>query len=223
MFKKVALLAVMICAISSLCYAGLILDLRTTDSTIIDHVGQTVNFSVYGVLPSGSATTTITGVAMNFQSVEDASGGLQGNISNVLRNVAFSAVGSNGTERQYDPNPDMEWGGPVPATSVTGSFYPASISAVKVNADGSLLLGSFTWTATQIGPGTSAISAFPYMNATTQNGIFKYAVDGVTLSNAAANNITSGGPVPLVGVPEPSTIILLGMGALALVFIRRRK
>ena len=84
MFKKVALLAVMICAISSLSYAGLILDVRTTDSTIIDHVGQTVNFSVYGILPSGSDTTTVTGVAMNFQSVEDASGGLQGNISNVF-------------------------------------------------------------------------------------------------------------------------------------------
>jgi hypothetical protein len=66
------------------------------------------------------------------------------------------------------------------------------------------------------------VSASPWTR-TAGSTVGHWYEDGVSVSQSATN-VTVGGGVALnvVPIPEPATLILLGMGALSLLFIRRK-
>lgn len=231
MWKKVSLLAIVICAVTSMSYAGLVISLTAEgqadpQNVVIDHVGQQVTIDVWGILSSGTTGNGITQAAMQFHSVEDPTGGMWGDISGATH-PAF-ILGSNGVQTNYDGNPDLEWGGPVGGSSNSNNFFCSGTSSVAADATGKVKMGSFVWTATKVTPGsisTSVLSAVPWISSSTQKGVYKYLQDGVTYSNITTDpgSFGTGATVTLTTVPEPATLVLLGMGALALVFVRRRK
>lgn len=232
MLKKVALISLALCLVASMSYAGMLFDLRIAGSpdpkaATIDHIGQVLSLEVWGMADTATGSTLLNNVStasMRFTSVEDATNGLMGNMSDGQRSSAFTN-GALGTVQQYDLNPDAEWGGPFPTLSNSAYLNDLVLSGSVATVDGQIFLGRVTWTSTIAQLGSSTLQVVPFINSSTGQQAFKYTVDGVLKTNSASNpiGVGSGAPVQLIGIPEPSTLVLLGMGALALVFIRRRK
>jgi hypothetical protein len=80
-------------------------------------------------------------------------------------------------------------------------------------------VGQFSYTVKSAAPGTATTLSFNPINDTdsywTVSGALHFA-------NEQGQAYTTTGPISLTAVPEPSTLVLLGLGALALVFVRRK-
>jgi hypothetical protein len=92
-----------------------------------------------------------------------------------------------------------------------------------VQVDQPYLLGTFLYDMTSISDrGPFAKINFLAPSAGLSNLAFK--IDGVTHTGSAAlSNLQVGAPVNLIAVPEPSTTVLLAIGAISLILYARRK
>ncbi len=243
MSKMLALSAASVMGLSAFSSANaavlVTIDVRqaTTNSKSIEITapGQAITLNVYAEITNNNgdhSDDSIAAISLRFNSIEDATAALQGNLSSATAASAFN-LGSNGAQTQYDANPDFEWGGTA-TNSAVNNFTPTS--AVQQAGSGAgtgpteVLLGTITWTQNGLPlvPGTfTDVNAVIYANL-AGNGSFQLKSDGTLVSNqnAAANEAVTG-PVHLfvagVAIPEPASIGVLGMGALALVARRRRK
>ncbi|MBN2580852.1 MAG: PEP-CTERM sorting domain-containing protein [Pirellulales bacterium] len=167
----------------------------------------------------------------------------KGDISATVRaGTPAWALGSDGVARDYDVHGDMEWGGAYPTTSVTGylanqdsvAHLPTTTMAVPelgTTLYPAVQLATFDWTPTlNAGPGGETVDlyAVPYVNSKSGDGVFRFTVDGeevTQLTGLDSDYIQTGAHVIISQeeVPEPAVFVLLGMGGLALLAIRRRK
>lgn len=74
--------------------------------------------------------------------------------------------------------------------------------------------------ATLILSGQGTLSATGFDNT---NGIFTLVTQGGLNTTFSASIVSLGGPVPPTGVPEPTSLLLIGVGLAGSVFARRRK
>jgi hypothetical protein len=241
---KILAMVALVALISNVAFAGLIVDLRAvsgTGSTVVTDakhvqvgaVGDTITLQVWAQL-SGSSTGTY-----QFQSA-------QGFVTETVP-ANFSSKGdlSWGTTK----GPNYVYTAPYDTSSLpsttTNSAGDKEIGTTAVNAfsarQGSMLaattdpfqLGFLTYTVNAISPTGTALTTINWVPKNTNTGALYY-VDGTKYSgNTTAGGVGTGTPFAFTGgtdpisvtavVPEPATLVLLGMGALALVFIRRRK
>jgi hypothetical protein len=232
MTKKVFMCSlVLIAAMAANSYATMImnLDLRIAGDgkqATIDHVGQVVNLELYATFDgTNPATTGVMTASERYTSIESDPTQLMGDISNVVR--SFGSLGANGLAiTTYDANPDAEWGGAYPTTSNTGYM---NVADTVYHTGLSVKLADLQWTSTVANGTTGAtvnLQAVAFINSTTLKVSWKFEVDGVSANNNLnATYLSSGAPVVLniVGIPEPSTLVLLCMGCVALLAFRRRK
>ena len=168
---------------------------------------------------TGSATFTLTGVTGTAYTFDYA-----------VTNTSSGGVGSRISSFSFDTDPDI-----ASATS-TGAFdytqlssnYPNGIGTVDVCFKGAFSgsCGGNAGGVTTGNTGTGSLTlgfSDPISSLTLDNFFVRYqsitGVDGVTSASGAGTTTTSSGGTP---VPEPSMILLFGIGAAAVAFGRRR-
>lgn len=241
MMKKIALFTLVLCAIATVSQAALMVNVRLAagQTNIIDTVGQIVNLEIYATLPAGTTAPGAVSISYGLKSTEDAEL-LAGNIANVVRGSIFNTGSAGASHAAYDAVGGTDWGGTIPGTSTTGFATAGTLStstgvwdAVKNEA----VLGTFQWVATAV-PSAYAeteVSAFNMIKAVAPDFLydtsFNYWANGVNVKSTltayqtGTDWINPGATVTLTTqiVPEPSTLVLLGMSCLALLAYRRRK
>jgi hypothetical protein len=245
MRKCTILLAVALVAmlVAGNAFATLIIDVKAVDATggaVIASGGKTVDvtnaavgsiitFDVWANFTTGTtATNTITQIQGGMASVRDAANyAVKGNISPITQSASPIDWGMAGSQD-----------GVAVANAMNDLILPVTPSASVWGAKNSLAqaidfaagtkLGTFTYTVTgaRAGEGLKTTVNFtPFTSTTVPAGTWKEA--GVSYSSLTTPKpyqvYAAGAPVELVAIPEPTTFVLLGMGALALVFVRRRK
>jgi hypothetical protein len=247
--KKFVFLALILALFASTSYAGLILNVRQDGTTgnepiIVDHVGQTVVFDIYATFGQtdgalNSPLIKVINVGVRANEVGGTAGvstpGLYGNISALLADKTSTTGSVGATHVGYDGvltsagTTHGDWGGTQPGNSATG-FWVWSNSAGVGLTNGEVYLGKMTWTCTEANQGTVDLYAFPATKTTGAGNGYSYSDDGVGFAGGnqytqltATGHLGIGQHCTINVVPEPSTFVLLGLGALALVFIRRRK
>lgn len=179
--------------------------LSGTNGDFLDEKLQTLAGGIQQthVLPSGSALQLTDAVTKGYLNPFDS--------------LASSAVNAT---------PDLL--GTAGATNQTNALaYRAATAQVNTSLATTYALGTFKFQAVpQVGT-NGVFSRINFVKAGSYVGGATFVIDGATkngLSTSGLPLIEVGAPVACqVVIPEPSTIILLGMGALALAFIRRRK
>jgi hypothetical protein len=128
------------------------------------------------------------------------------------------AIGAG--EGAVDLSPDGKLLGHAGATAIAGShiFYARTGTTGGEVGGGPFKLGTFT-------ANLEAGDTVNFLKSGASLAMYTFKVDGTTKNGSTTGGyaLVSVSADPLRCVPEPSTFILLGMGALALVFIRRRK
>jgi len=120
----------------------------------------------------------------------------------------------------------------TPSGSLISAANPAYVS-VSASLDGytnALYIGTFTYSVSGVGTALDTPTTINYLttlsSALPAGSWYENSVNRTGLSNPKANASYLAGTTPVsikCAVPEPTTFVLLGMGALALVFVRRRK
>jgi hypothetical protein len=229
-FKILAVVAVL-ALISNAAFAGLIIDLQATGvpagytlteggKTVTGPfaAGDVITFSVLGKL---DVAGTIIGMGATIR--EFPLGSVRGDMTNAVTPVggAPALVYPNGATG------DMDFYGPGDDNFKTFNVSPDA--AYQVTPSVPAVIGTFTYivkasglTSTKIALDATDVD----MGGTGPSGMagyFSWTAAGVAKDGYSNyDEISGGGPVTLNPVPEPATLVLLGMGALALVFIRRK-
>jgi len=224
---KVLALTAMVCLISTAAFAGLIMSVQAVsvsggggsyvDSTHVKvGVGSVVTIDVYGQLTGTDSTFLLADIWATIPETAVVTG----------VNGSMSYTSGSGAGRIYRTN----WLGAPPTLTPNGigsnvdmndydnyAFGEGSVGLPLGEACSTpIVMGEFKYTVAAIGGTYATINIVP----DTAGWCDWY--NGNTLIVSTEYNTVSGGPV-YIGTPEPSTLILLGMGALALLVIRRRK
>jgi len=216
--KKAVLAAAMafgLAGFSGLAHGSLVVGLTTSDPTVIDHVNQTVTFTIVATVTGADADTSNEGL-------QTAAGNILGTLTGTGPGGDFSAVTLNptfaGASSSTGTATDLNGDGNKDVSGVSaraGSSQPGS----------SFTLGTVTWTAKSVPatPGQDLVSWVPKPAAGIVAG-GNWTEDGAPKSNTAAGGGTylAGSSVTLSNTPEPGSLALLGLGGFGLLLRRRR-
>jgi hypothetical protein len=229
------------CLIASPAIAALIVQLQPTSinsvpvnpelTSVIVSLGDVISFQIVGdvTVPGDSGVTSIKGsLTQLLATVTPGTWNTQymGNLSPVTLTEEFtygttSKPGVAGVDVNGDGF-DLDVGSSAAVATNYIIAQHTSLVGHGVNGD---VLGIFTYTVTAINYESQIPTVLNWKFATAgppptkamwfENGVFKYS--------AIDPSYAAGTPINLCFIPEPSTLILLGMGALALLYFRRRK
>jgi len=201
---------------------------------------------VYGKITKGPVVTNPlpTGHTYDDAMLSSAQGTITETSAGVHGDMTWGLThGTNGTKATYVYNsgwplgsPDFSSGSlPVGITNGYGDLdisdpgqQFADLNATGGNETGDYVswipIGHFTYTVKPLSAGSATITFHP--DLTGPGALYQfYDSVGDFLSNpyGGTSGYTTTGSLTITVVPEPSTLILLGMSALALLAIRRRK
>lgn len=108
---------------------------------------------------------------------------------------------------------------PVAAVGLKGGFF---------NAVGSTFLNAFDVNGNSLGSVFNTVTGFEFFGAVTASGLneiagLSFVITSDEPAGFAIDDVTFGSGQQLVGVPEPSTLLLLVPGLLALALLRKRE
>jgi hypothetical protein len=213
----------------------------SSDVTIAD-AGKTVTvggpasvvaFNVYAkvtdsLLPDDpDKTTSITELRGSLLATSDATNWkVRGNIELPLLVAPFTKSGSSGRGIQTDLNSDgdMDVGQNI-NTTLVGWLHPQAANlapVVEFNAE--TLVASFVYNVTRVNiNGTNdTLLNFRIQANVTGGAWMEDGIHKLPYPYTAPTNYSAGAPIYL-GIPEPSTLVLLSMASFVLLLIRRRK
>jgi len=238
-FVCFAILAVCVSSAS----ADLIVNLRAISVTgagnTITGEGKTVNLAspgtiTYGVYvkPDGLDLLNNEGLlALGGKFITTYGTGVLGNATGSALDPLFNQTANGaqaGTIQDLNADGRMDIGGTAD-TSATGWIYPLSTTypahRPTPSFEEEFYVDTIEYNAQVILPGGTDSSANWFRrNGSSAASNASWTEDGLP-KTAAKNGTTyrSGDPVALHAIPEPSALILLSMGALALLAFRRRK
>jgi hypothetical protein len=249
----VVCLAMFACLIVSSAQAGIVYTLQVSDvqtpgttrvdatHATVERAGDVVNFDVWGVITTGDAAAPLANPATSGVLVCNLSflktGGMAGNLAATLSSQLAGTASSNGIQADLNGDGSMDVGSNLLTNAATGFFTGTSTGGTNPIFGNQILLGTLSFTAGDLAAGPTTINARARGStgaAAGANSLQQFRLDGTNVLAGKGTGtpdafvftnpvIFSGAAVTVSPVPEPSTIILLGMGALALVFIRRRK
>ena len=229
---KIVALVVVLALISNAAFANLIVDLKpvslngtvnpSADALLNLNVGDQVVIDVWATV-TGTAPYTLLAAQGGLIETPTATG-LKGDMSwGTAKDDAATYIYEAPFNSGSIPSPgrtnafgDIQ----IPPTAgALNGFGASNVAYSSVGANG-VKLGHFTYTVKETGDGSAAeISFLPTLTASGA----KWKENGATKTGATAGAYLAGSTVRCGTIPEPATLVLLGMGALALVFVRRRK
>jgi Tfp pilus assembly protein FimT len=116
----------------------------------------------------------------------------------------------------------LDVGSTAAATTNYIIFAHSSITGHGVSGD---VLGTFTYTVSQIDTSSTKSTVLNWVFATAgaSSGKAIWTESGTAYNSSNSTNYAAGDAISLNAIPEPSTLVMISMGALALLFFRRRK
>lgn len=223
--------------------ANLIIDVRAASSTgntvvsdsktvSVGGVGDVVHFEIYAVTTGSDGDITNDGVQMvcgNIVQTRDSTlWSVRGNMSNsFLHPLFFYPFARLGKIQDINDDGDVDIG--KKAGGLTFDYWIAHSGVPSMNTTStSQFLGSFDWTVTEVhggvtNPVSTTINFDPNISDIVNDSA--YRIDGVVYThlNRTTPPSGAGAPINISYVPEPSTVVLLGMACLAMFAVHRRK
>lgn len=220
-------------------HAALIFDVRIAaggGKSAAANPGVPVNLEVWAIVTGAVSNAGLEGFANGYGSLLSNTGGASGNFTAFLRNAAFDGSGSQtGALQDLDADGDLDIGSNATKNTsdlnalLSGSnlIFLRSDAGTAVTAGGvgvvdgqSFLLGTTTWTPS----GTSGVASLNWRVPTFSSGLQREALwqEDDLARNDTNGSFSAGLPVNLSVVPEPSTVMLIGLGAVGLLVRRRR-
>jgi hypothetical protein len=225
-------------AMTSATHAALVVDVLATGATGAGNV--VVNSKSVTVLAPGTVTFDIFGKVVNpfaNGNVDDGNS-LNEAITNVFGNYLSSGTGVSGTLSgtvsgsfqgsgwstgalsDLDGDGDLDIGS---NNSSLGDNFWAARSPVATGVVGnSILIGTLTLTVTSVNDPLASTLINYQAKPGTPSGVGLWRENGSFIQSNSAGNIGPGVPVTLNGIPEPTSLGLIGLTGLGLL-ARRRK
>jgi hypothetical protein len=212
----------------------LYLNLRVagTDSHVIESVtpGQVIPLEIYATMSEGVTSPGFVTCAMGFKSTE-GNVSLTGDFSGPQKHPDLFMGNLGSTHFSYDGIGGLDWGGVYPGNSPSGFFYPGTTRTLGVwNNDGDrndVLLGAIDWTvsSTSMLEGSTLLTAFPLVDYSGNLNYFRFWTNGIQymFTSTKSSTIVQIGEGVLIGVPEPSSCVLLFLGVVGFWAYRRLK
>jgi hypothetical protein len=234
---KILVLVAVIALVANVTFAGLLVDLRATGSLATADgktisldpsaaAGTAVNIEVWAQITGGDATNRLKSLQGWMVETASATPAAKGDMSvtgdkyaiygDIFGTGAVLPQIGRGTANTLNPWGDRE-------INVTNyPFNPRNSAEYTTVGNEWFYVGHFTYT-TNTAAVAGGIDTLINFNpkSTSATGADYYV--GTTKCTGTTAGYASNGAITVKCVPEPSTIVLLGLGALALVFVRRRK
>jgi hypothetical protein len=235
---KIIALVAMIGLVSSVAFGGLIVDLRAVSATGTSHVtdakdvviggaGDVITFQVWATV-SGSTSIpvsqTFQTAGMNITETVPSGGAVHGDMGP----MSLLAYESQFQATSTIPNLLTNAAGDKDFSDTSAGNTWFVNAPAMLDATNPIQLGTITYKVKSILAGGDA-TMLNIVPTTGTKFAALYAIDNVLKyantkgGTPSAYLFTAGAPVTTTAIPEPSTLILLGMGVLSLLFIRRRK
>jgi hypothetical protein len=251
MIKKFLAL-VLVLSMANMASAGLIVSLKavgkTKDTTTISADGKsvslgvgstdTITFELYALPGEGGATdglTTMVGGVFSNQNfatypaavppVQPGPYAVTGAWTSTARNASWDQVSGTLPNGKFDLDLNGDGVADVGSTSDTSAQnwiqLRADVAPAMDPPSGGFLVWSGTMAVTAGSPANVPLLLDYKIRNAANAATWTEGGNAVAFAKSGTN-YASGGPVALTVVPEPSTLVLLGLGALALVFVRRK-
>lgn len=223
MIRNTLIAAATVAALGASTQAALLLDVEVATggkTATIANVGDTVSLNIYADPQGADSNLTNEGFKSIFGKLVSGNGGLLGNLSLSLTSAFSGANSQAGLVQDLDGDGDLDVGGTVTNTSANWVYARTDLSPVAPGDR--FLIATATFTATS-NLGSTSVNFLNRLPGSTNNGDGNWREDGAPKADLtfSGGSIVSGTPITISAVPEPTSLGLLGLSAIAA--LRRRR
>ena len=230
--SQLALIASLLAIImSGRASAGLTYDLRVSSTggktaTLSVVPGDFVDLDLWAVVTGATGNSAPEGFQYGYGSIVSTGPNIQGSLSATVVDPFTSNGAQNGQQADLDLDGDRDLGSNATAPN-TAFLLPIS-SGMTTNVSGQFKLATirFTLENTVNPDGLTSISINFVPAAFAPGSGFEalWQEDGAMVSSKSLGaSVGVGAAVSIVSIPEPSSLLLLGLGALGCGTMRRRR